>query len=48
MQTLQTGQKSRHAGAPGSRDQSIGESEAALSFAITIVHWIVGGFITGR
>jgi hypothetical protein len=39
LELLWTGQVSRHAGSPASRDQLPVEAEAALPLASTIVHW---------
>jgi hypothetical protein len=45
LQLLWTAQRSRHAGGPDTRDQLLGEAEAAVSLAVTLVQWFANGFI---
>jgi hypothetical protein len=45
LELLWTGQVSRHAGAPTSRDQGQIEAEAAVSLAATLVQWFATGVV---
>lgn len=48
LELLWTGQVSRHAGSPTSRDQLPIEAEAALPLAATLVHWFAIGAVRPR
>ena len=48
LQLLWTAQRSRHAGGPDTRDQSLTEAEAAMPLAITCVQWFASGFVKRR
>jgi hypothetical protein len=48
LEVLWTGQVSRHAGAPTSRDQRQIEAEAAVALAATLVQWFATGVVRRR